>query len=376
MKTAFKVLTTLSALAVLSGCPDKGGGGNTATVPAVATAAGIINNGECRADVATAYLYIKNNMYNHSNNDLMKTNCTTLLSLIGGQTCRIVNQNQYNNQYNQNYQNNQWQQQASMSDVQATCNAASGVANTTSPYPNNPYQPGYPNQPIQNMATKNLVCSINVSRGSSAGSIDNMPVKVYANGADLNLYSMMQNTRSYIGGYVNYTRTFSSESIVALKLKFKAGSGTVADTLSLSANLRNGKIASVTGFAGSEVRIEIAGDSDQDTSVLVSCAGQDNFNAGQARNGANLSCLIREDNNGKKTTVSIFKSMAEFENSEVKPIRNSNLALQSTEPNSLTTSVYPITAYESYKLTSGLTTPGTVKIRAPGYSLDSNCIRQ
>ena len=350
MKTSLKVLTLAAALSTFSGCPDKGGGGGAQ--PAVAVS-GIASNGECTTDAANAYVLLK---YNNVDVNQVKNSCAQLSSLLGGQTCRIASRNLI----------------ASVADVQARCNQANGVAGNGNTYPN---QPGYPNQPIQNISVKNLVCSIDVANGSAAGSVSNMPVQVFANGADLNLYADMRNTKSYLGGIINYTRYFRSEKLALLKLKFKAGNGSSADTLTLSADLKNGKTASVSGFAGSEVRIEIAPDADQDTALVVSCSGQDTFNAGPAINGGNLSCVTKENNNGKITSVLVLKPVGDFD-SGVSPIKNSNLTLANEGSDSLSTSVNPSTAFESYKLVSGLTTPSTVKIKSPGYSLESTCSRK
>jgi len=363
MKTSFKVLTVISAMAVLSGCPDKGGG---QSAPAAVTISGISGNGECTQTAANTYEFIRNSS-NYTDLQQVKNACSSLVSLIGTQTCRITNMNAI----------------VSMADVQYKCNMANGVGgNINNPYPNQPGYPGqsgYPNQPIQNVPNvpmKNLVCSIDVASGAAAGSVSNMPVQVFANGADLNLYADMQNTKSYLGGFVNFTRYFRSEKLALLKLKFKAGNSLNADTLTLSADLRNGKTASVTGFAGSEVRIEITPDSEQDTSLVVSCSGQDNFNVGPAINGANLRCSVKENDNGKVTNVIVLKPVVEFETGGVNPIKGSNLILESNSQNTLSTTVLPSTAFESYKLISGLTTPSTVKIKSSGYSLESNCVRQ
>jgi hypothetical protein len=360
MKTSLKVLTILSTMAMLTGCPSSGGGGgDTTTTTGVATT-GIQSNGECTPDASAAYLFIRNSQ-TYTDVQQIKTACANLTTLIGTQTCRITNQNLV----------------ASSTDTQYKCNVANGVSNpTTNPYPGYPNQGGYPNQPGQTIQTKNFVCNIEVSNGSAAGSVMAMPVQVFANGADLRLYANMQNTKSYLGGFFRYTKYFSSEKLAALKLKFKPGTGSAADTVTLSANLGNGKSASVSGFAGSELRIEITPDYENDTMLNVSCAGQDNFNPGLAVNGSNVKCLIREDNNGRKTSVMVLKPISEFENSEIQPIRKSNLTLTSAAANTLSTSVSPSVGYESYHLSSGLTTPTTVKIRTSGYSLDSNCSLQ
>ena len=351
MKTSFKVFSMLSVMAILSGCPDKGGGGGGQVAAPVATTTGIVN-GECTQPTIAAYFFIKNST---TSTDIqqVKNACANLNTLTAGQQCRVSNQNLT----------------VSTNDIQYKCNMANNVGGNTN-------YPGYPNQPGQNIQMKNLVCSIEVANGTAAGSVTDMPVQVFANGADLNLYANMENTKSYVGGYFNITRRFSSEKLAMLKLKFKAGQGTVADTLSLSAQLRNGKSASVSGFAGSEVRIEITPDYEQDTLLIVSCAGQDNFNAGAAINGQNLKCMVKENDNGKITRVMVLKPASEFEMSGVKPIRSSNLEMTSPVQNSLSINVSPSSTYESYRLVSGLTTPSTMKIQAPGYSLESSCVRQ
>ncbi len=349
MKTSLKILTLAAALSTFSGCPDKGGGNGSQ--PAVSVS-GISTNGECTANTTQTYFMIRNGQ-NYSDLNQMRNACAQLSSLLGSQSCRITQQNIV----------------VSMADVQYQCNQANG---STSTYPN---QQGYPNQSIQNVPVKNLVCSIDVANGSAAGSITNMPVQVFANGADLNLYADMQNTKSYLGGIINYTRYFRSEKLALLKLKFKAGNASAADTLTLSADLRNGKTASVSGFAGSEVRIEIAPEAEQDTALVVSCSGQDTFNAGPATNGANLSCVIKENNNGKMTSVLVLKPIGDFD-AGVAPIKNSNLTLTNESSDALSASVSPTVAFESYKLVSGQTTPSTMKIKSPGYSLESTCSRK
>lgn len=351
MKTSLQVISALTALVVFSGCPGSGGGKGEATPPAV-TVSGISGNGECTADAANAYYYIRNNGYNTQAAAQVRSECARLTSLIGAQSCRLTNQNMV----------------IRVSDVQYQCNQANGSTGTIT-------NPGT-GATLPNIQTKNVVCSIDLTSGSAAGSISNMPVQVFANGGDYRLYANMQNTKTYLGGFINYTKYFSSEKLALLKLKFKAGNATTPDTLSLTADLKNGKMATATGFAGSEVRVEIMADSEQDTSLVVSCAGQDQFNAGPALKGSNIRCSINENDNGKVTNVKFLNTVADLDNLGILPSKFSNLALEGNGQNVMQASVTPSTAYESYKVVTSLVSPSTIKIKAPGYSLDSNCSLQ
>ncbi len=350
MKTSLQVISALTALVVFSGCPGGGGGKGDAT-PAV-TVSGISGNGECTTDAATAYNNIRNYGYNSLTAAQVQSECTRLTSLIGAQSCRLTNQNMV----------------IRFSDVQYQCHQANGSTGTIT-------NPGT-GTTLPNMQTKNVVCSIDLTSGSAAGSVSNMPVQVFANGGDYRLYANMQNTKSYLGGFINYTQVFSSEKLALLKLKFKAGNATTPDTLSLTADLRNGKMVTATGFAGSEVRIEIMADSEQDTSLVVSCAGQDQFNAGPALKGSNIRCSINENDNSKLTNVRFLNSVADLDNLGILPSKFSNLALEGNGQNVMQTSVTPTTAYESYKVVTSLVSPSIIKIKAPGYSLDSSCTLQ
>ncbi len=359
MKASFKVstikaVTILSALGLFAGCPDKGG---SKSAPAAVTVAGIQGNGECTQNVINAYNYIRNNSANPSNQSL-RTACGDLSNLIGGQTCRNTQQNNI----------------IALADVQQTCNIANGTNGSNNGYPNQPYptQPGYP-QPIQNVAMKNLVCSIDMNSGSAAGTISNMPVQVFANGANLRLYANMNNSKSYLGGLINVNRTFSSEKLALLGLKFKAGSGSTGDTLTLSADLRNGKSATVTGYAGSEVRIEIAADSDSDTSVIVSCTGQDNFNPGSAGAGANIKCSGTEVDGSKTTKINFINPVSDLITSGIFPSLSSDLALEGNGQSVLSATVRPVLAMESYKAVTSTVSPSSISIKSPGYSLSTNC---
>lgn len=372
MKASFglsiKVISVLTAMTVFSGCPDKGGGG---AQPAV-TIAGVNSNGECSPEAANAYTFIRNSGYG-TDVQQIRNACTNLTNLIGGQACRIANQypNQYQNQYpNQNQFQNQ-NAMISFADVQYKCNAATVGNGNNQGYP----QPGYPGQtqPIQNVPTKNVVCSIDLTSGSAAGTISNMPVQVFANGGEYRLYANMQNTKSYLGGFINYTKYFSSEKLALLKLRFKAGGVNVADTLTLSADLRNGKSATATGFAGSEVRIEIAALDESDTSVIVSCAGQDQFNAGNQMGGDKIRCSVKENNNGKLTNANFINNLSDLIDLGIKPSKSSDLVLEGNGQNVMMTSVSPTVADETYKVVTSLVSPSSVKIKASGYSLDSNC---
>ncbi len=349
LKSSFQVVSALTALVVFSGCPSSGGGGKAEKPPAV-TVSGIQGNGECTADTLTAYNFIRSNGYNTQAYAQVRSECARLTSLLGSQSCRVTNQNTV----------------IQVADVQYQCSQANGSTGTiTNPGTTNP-----------NIPTKNVLCSIDLTSGSAAGSIANMPVQVFANGGDYRLYANMQNTKTYWGGFVNYTRYFSSEKLATLKLKFKTGSATAADTLTLSADLKYGKMASATGFAGSEVRIEILGETEQDTSLIVSCIGQDQFNAGPSLNGSNIRCSMNENDNGKKSSIKFINSVSDLENLGILPSKTSNLALEGSGQNMLSTSVTPATAYESYKVVTSLVSPSIVKIKAPGYSLDSTCSLQ
>ncbi len=122
-----------------------------------------------------------------------------------------------------------------------------------------------------------------------------------------------------------------------------------------------------------KVRIEITADNEQDTTLIVSCAGQDQFNAGAAMNGSNIRCSMNENDNGKVTSMKFVNPVSDLANLGISPSKTSNLALEGDGQNVLQTSVTPATAYESYKVVTGLVSPSTVKIKAPGYSLDSTC---
>jgi hypothetical protein len=363
MKTSFKVISVLSALAVLSGCPDKGGGGGQTAV-AVPTGVGINSNGTCTQE---ATIVANNIVLRNSLNE-----CSRLQTILGSQSCQATLAGT-NQPFTLSYGN---------AEIQSRCNGNPNQNGypVASGYPiNQPYQgsvptAGYPNQPgypQQNpgVATKNVICSIDVASGSAAGTISNMPVQVFANGSSLRLYANMQNTKTYLGGIINYTRYFSSEKLALLGLKYKGGSASMADTLTLSADLRNGKSVSATSFAGSEVRIEIAGETDNETSLVVSCVGQDQFNAGPVRGVEKVRCAVKENDNGKLTNATFLNSVDDLVSSGIFPSKTSDLVLRSEGQNVLTTSVLN----DSLKVVTSLTSASSVTIKAPGYSSTTSC---
>ena len=110
--------------------------------------------------------------------------------------------------------------------------------------------------------------------------------------------------------------------------------------------------------------------------MIVACTGQDQFNAGPAIKGSNIRCSINENENGKITNVKFLNTVADLDNLGILPSKFSNLALEGNGQNVMQASVTPSTAYESYKVVTSLVSPSTIKIKAPGYSLDSNCSLQ
>ena len=201
--------------------------------------------------------------------------------------------------YNQQYPNNQYPYNP---------NFPNGQVNPGFPPPNIPGQipGGYQNgQPVQ---FKNINCRVIARKGETSGDSGMMLVPVVATGGStVNLYANIVSQKSYLGGIFNTTNMSTSNKLGKVKMTYIPGAGLDADMIKISAEGVDGHIkTSITGYAGSNVDLEISPDSEfsDETYLSVTCRSADASNPGPVDAKTKYTCTGTEKiGSGKESSI-------------------------------------------------------------------------
>ncbi len=350
MKSTFKVMTVLSALSFMAGCPDKGSSNNSNNN---VTIAGINSNGQCTQQVVNSYRSIQNQgVYGYNT----KNECNNLLSLISDKSCQAQD-------YNQVYT-------ISYSQVQNICQAAlnnNNGGNNGNVNPINPIQ-----QPVQGM--KNFTCQLIVKSGAAAGDTGVMNVAVPTNGGTANVFAYVLQSKKFLGIFNVQTMKMSNK-FGKMELIYKAASAGDGDRLTLSATGIGGIVnASVTGFAGSQTTLEIGPKDEfsEGTYVNLTCASSDTSNPGNTFQGSKYDCRGRKTLGQKITEIRNSSSLDSLVNDglEIAP-------LVFAESDAAQSSVRFTSEEGDYRVqaTANMSTAVQVNVKnsLERYSLSTNC---
>ena len=327
MKTSLKTVFLLSAVTVLSGCPDSGGSkGNAGAANAA------VHAGQCNYDVTSAYNNIRNSG-SYGNYQYVKQECNRLQSLLGANTCDMPvnygynsgypNGMGYNNGYNNGYPNNNTNTapvpttKVSFADVQSICTAATNGTQPNPNYPNPtiPGQPGNPGQPMAGM--KNFSCRLQVRNGSASGDTGPMSIPVAAGGGQYDIFAYVVKSKKILNIF-NYTGVSTSQRFGKMKLAYLPANGLEGDRMELRATGVDGyKNASIMGFAGQEMSLEIAlkDEFSEGTYMYLSCVSSDATNPGpMISNGSKYACRGEEKQGSRVQKINYANDLSDLLN--------------------------------------------------------------
>ncbi len=316
----------LVSLLTLVGCNSggKGGGSTAVQVPGVIVgtyyANGQLNQGGYNNGQQQERCEVSANTYNCINQNGYSTGAVSFGSVQ--EFCSLL-QNEQRNQgvaqaarqntyqqagclnqggYNQQYPSNQFP-----NNQYPNPNFPNGQVNPGFPQPNIPGQiPGGLNgQPVQ---FKNINCRVIARKGETSGDSGMMLVPVVATGGStVNLYANIVSQKSYLGGIFNSTKVSTSTKLGKVKMTYIPGAGLDADMIKISAEGVDGHIkTSITGYAGSNVDLEISPDSEfsDETYLSVTCRSADASNPGPAIAKTKYSCSGSEKiGSGKESSI-------------------------------------------------------------------------
>lgn len=337
MKTSLKTVFLMSAVAALSGCPDSGSKSN-------AGAGAGVHAGQCNYDVTSAYNSIRNSGA-YGNHQYVNQECNRLQSLLGTNTCDMPLSYGSNNGYNNGYSNNGYPNtgyptnsgypnngypnngypnnnvypnagtpnnttttasvpttKIAFADVQSICTAAGSGTQPNPIYPNPtiPGQPGNPGQP--NVGIKNFSCRLQVRNGNVFGDTGPMSIPAAASGGQYDLFAYVVKNQK-LWNIFNYTSISTSQKYGKMKLTYIPANGLDGDRMELRASGVDGyKSASIAGFAGQEMSLEIAPKDEFSigTYISLSCVSSDATNPGpMISNGTKYTCRGEEKQGSK-----------------------------------------------------------------------------
>lgn len=321
----------LVSLLSLVGCNSGGNGGRSAAVavPGVIVgtyyANGSMNQGGYNNGQQQERCDVSANSYNCINSNGYPTGAVSFGSLQ--EFCSLLQNEQRNqgvaqaarqathqqagclnqNGYNQQFPNNQFPNNQFPNNQFPNPNFPNGQINPGFPPPNIPGQipGGFQNgQPVQ---FKNINCRVIARKGETSGDSGMMLVPVVATGGStVNLYANIVSQKSYLGGIFNTTKTSTSNSLGKVKMTYIPGAGLDADMIKISAEGVDGHIkSSITGYAGSNVDLEISPDSEfsDETYLSVTCRSADASNPGPVAAKTKYECSGSEKIAGKESSI-------------------------------------------------------------------------
>lgn len=346
MKTSLKTVFLLSAVTVLSGCPDSGGSkGNAGPVTTA------VHAGQCNYDVISAYNNIRNSE-TYGNYQYLNQECTRLQNLLGVNTCDMPINTGYNNGYNNGYPNGNGYNNGynngypgynngypngttttvqapmttiSFADVQSICTAAASGSQPgpTYPTPTIPGQPTNPNQPIAGM--KNFSCRLEVRNGSSYGDTGSMNIPIPQGGGQYDVFANVIKNKS-IMKFFNYTSFSTSIKFGKMKVVYLPANSLEGDRMELRAIGIDGyKNASIMGFAGQEVSLEVTPKDEfsQGTYMHLSCVSTDATNPGpMISNGSKYACRGEEKQGSRVKRIAYVNEISDLINAGLRLTNN------------------------------------------------------
>ncbi len=312
----FNSIQGLLLVSLLTFVSCKGGdkGGSAAVqVPGVAIgtyyAYGQVNQGGYNNGQQQERCDVSANSYNCVNQNGTSTGAISFGSKQ--EFCNLI-LNEQRNQGNQGF-NGQGVAHAARQNTsqQMGCGMYQGGYNQQYPnnqFPNIPGQipGGYQNgQPVQ---FKNINCRVIARKGETSGDSGMMLVPVVATGGStVNLYANIVSQKSYLGGIFNTTKVSTSNKLGKVKMTYIPGAGLDADMIKISAEGVDGHIkTSITGYAGSNVDLEISPDSEfsDETYLNVTCRSADASNPGPAVAKTKYTCNGTEKiGSGKESSI-------------------------------------------------------------------------
>ncbi len=289
------------SIVAFTGCPGGGGGGGgpvaTAPVTAGPTPVGVVNN-----------------YNNESCNILVNSYSCSQNSFNGNLITQQINFSSLSEfcQKIMDYQVNLSQTGIAVAQMTRSDLYRTRCQNIT-PTPTNPQNP-QPTQPgFPQVGLKNFKCQLQARKGNYT--FDSQAID----------FSLLNSGGSY---YINanYFRFFKRINVAKLLMKYTpafAGSPTSMDTISMIIeNVDGDTSASITGFAGSENRIEMTPDdatfySDR-TQIIASCMSTDGAQAPAAPvSSGKYQCSGIESVNGKTTEIKYTNEINDVVNSGI-----------------------------------------------------------
>ena len=334
-------------------------------------------------------------------------------NVIAGQNCNINGDNTYTCTENgqtrgaiaytsletfcQNIQNDQlngfvarytrqmmYQEQCSGSQNNGFCGAGSVMQNGVCVNNNGTItNPGTGTGTINNPNMKSVTCQLSVKKGNTIGDTGAMNVQVEMNnksGVNIFAFTNASIQKRFLGIFNFHANKFSnSEKLAKVKMYYTKETGK-ADMIKLEAiGLDDQLGATVTGFAGSEVKLDIAPQDEYSdaTSLSIACAAE-GATTGNAQASKGYRC-VGEEKDGNKVKAIDYTSP--YSDDLMNQSYNITQSVKLHTEGSLSTgagtvSFEQIARYgidSSVSTKSNITTPSVVTVARPNYRLKLDC---
>lgn len=367
------------AVLALSSC-DKGGGGNKnqdVSIPGVSQRSYGDANQSCNVGL---------NHYNCTENGRGATGDITFDSLAT--LCNLVRDNYRNNgiaQYaRQQIEIQQCQNQYNNGYNNGINNGMNNGCGISAVMQNGMCIPGGQQNNINgqvSIAMRNFTCQLYVKNGDIVGDTGVMSVPAPATGGSAtNMYTFITTQKKYLGGLFRLTKFSTSEKFGKVKLAFTPGDSMNADMIKLSAEKIDGETsASVTGYAGSEVKLEVGSQDDfsDATYVMVKCQSAEATKQAPVKNNTMYACQGTETEGSKSKVIKFSRLISELMGQTYSVTNTTNLsadgefALNAGTASYVQSSKYGLDAM--VMTSANITTPSAISVSRPGYNLNVTC---
>lgn len=255
---------------------------------------------------------------------------------------------------------------------------------------NNGMNNGFNNSGINNgtimndPSMKDVACQLYVQKGDRIGDTGLMNVKVQENnGNGVNIFAFInhQIQKRFLGIFnFNANIVSNSEKLAKVKMYLTKQPGK-ADMIKLEATGVDGDIsASVTGYAGSETRLEIASQNEYSdaTKLVISCKASSATNIGTAIPAQRYRCVGLEKNGKVETRINDHISYTEDSMNSSYSLTNAvklhtegNLATD--QGSVILEQIARYSSDSSVSTKANITTPTSISVKRAGYSLKVDC---
>ena len=230
---------------------------------------------------------------------------------------------------------------------------------------------------------KSVTCQLSVKKGNTIGDTGAMNVQVEMNnksGVNIFAFTNASIQKRFLGIFNFHANKFSnSEKLAKVKMYYTKETGK-ADMIKLEAiGLDDQLGATVTGFAGSEVKLDIAPQDEYSdaTSLSIACAAE-GATTGNAQASKGYRCVGEEKDGNKVKAIDYTSPYSEdLMNQSYNITQSVKLHTEgSLSTGAGTVSFEQIARYgidSSVSTKSNITTPSVVTVARPNYRLKLDC---